>query len=1186
MFIKKLPTYPALILLFFWCYVTVVSCSAPHPTEVVALNEKAYAFRYRNLDSTTFYAQKALKLSKTRSGDYAEALNNLAFVSLAKMQYQQVDSLLSLIFQNTNNQIEQLIADVQMMRLCQRCSENKNFYVYRERAIRRFKRIKEESANLSDHQELRMIYAESEFNITNSTYFYYVGLENESVEAINVIDVNGDITQDTTQLLNYLYNVGAGGVILNGTREEINQAEFDYLIRCYQLSKQFHYPYWEANSLQAISERLQRKKYRDKLIHDNLPSFQYLNPYHMPDSLLAGHLAQRALDKFQKYGDVYQTAGTYRTLAQCYWELHDYPSALICLTNALNTNQAILQAPDLVASIREQLSLVYSAMNDKQKSDYNRNLYLDIQEGTRQDRQLEARAEQLNQSLRILNQMIVAIVLMIVFVSFLLWMFDWMRKCNEKRTSVLEKLLEPLEEWKIENEKFLSTYQERYEEMEERKEMTEVRLSQNKRRNLEQRAKLSLVQIVLPLIDRILHEVHRLCDRQENSQIRAERYTYIAELTDQINQYNAVLTNWIQLRKGYLSLKIESFPLQDLLDILKRNRMSFRLKGIELNIQDTDAVVKADKTLTLFMLNTLCDNARKFTPSGGKVRVYANNERDFVEIVIEDTGIGMTSEQLQHLFDHKPIVDSAAPDSASLQKHNSRVSHGFGLMNCKGIIDRYKKISKIFDVCTIQAESEYQKGSKFLFRLPKGVVRLLLTVVLLGCQLAIPLFAKQLVASAHSSSHGNASMKINKDATSMASVFADSVYQSNINGTFHKTLIYADSCISYLNKMYLAQYPQKADTMVLITGSTALPAEIQWLHQHVSMPYNLILSMRNEVAVAALGLKYWNLYSYNNQVYIQLFRERSADNTLSTYVKMMQKSESNKNIAIALLSFIFLLIFPAYYFLYYRHRIYYQFCVHKIDNINQVLLGEDSAKNKLAKINKLWASNKQIFNPQFSRLNAIVAQIQSALKQRIQTEEVQVHQMEILEDDLHRSDYENSQLYISNSVLDNCLSTLKHETMYYPSKIKLLVEKKDENLAPLKEISTYYRDLFKILSAQAMRQVDNTSRVDDELLQYLFDMLQQQNKAKPIMQIHQRDETYTFIDLTMQNLQLSDEALSALFTPDTHDMQFWLCRQIIRELGEATNARACGIEARRLADGYVHIFITITNQTWKNLKLL
>ena len=46
-----------------------------------------------------------------------------------------------------------------------------------------------------------------------------MGLENESVEAINVIDVNGDITRDTTQLLNYLYNVGAGGVILNGTRE-------------------------------------------------------------------------------------------------------------------------------------------------------------------------------------------------------------------------------------------------------------------------------------------------------------------------------------------------------------------------------------------------------------------------------------------------------------------------------------------------------------------------------------------------------------------------------------------------------------------------------------------------------------------------------------------------------------------------------------------------------------------------------------------------------------------------------------------------------------------------------------------------------------------------------------------------------------------------------------------------------
>ena len=149
-----------------------------------------------------------------------------------------------------------------------------------------------------------MIYAESEFYLTTSTYFYYVGLEDLSIDAINQIDVNGEIARDTSQLLNYLYNVGAGGIILGGTREEINQVEFEYLTRCYVLAKQHHYPYWEANSMQAMSEHLQRKKYRDKLIRDNLPSMQFINPYDMPDSLLAGNLAQRSLKTFIQYGDV------------------------------------------------------------------------------------------------------------------------------------------------------------------------------------------------------------------------------------------------------------------------------------------------------------------------------------------------------------------------------------------------------------------------------------------------------------------------------------------------------------------------------------------------------------------------------------------------------------------------------------------------------------------------------------------------------------------------------------------------------------------------------------------------------------------------------------------------------------------------------------------------------------------
>ena len=51
-------------------------------------------------------------------------------------------------------------------------------------------------------------------------------------------------------------------------------------------------------------------------------------------------------------------------------------------------------------------------------------------------------------------------------------------------------------------------------------------------------------------------------------------------------------------------------------------------------------------------------------------------------------------------------------------------------MNCNGIINKYKKISSIFAVCMMGVESQIGKGSRFFFRLPKGVSRILLAFLL------------------------------------------------------------------------------------------------------------------------------------------------------------------------------------------------------------------------------------------------------------------------------------------------------------------------------------------------------------------------------------------------------------------------------------------------------------------------
>jgi hypothetical protein len=183
------------------------------------LNSLSYAYHYRNIDSVACYAGRVMNHPSAGNDERAEALNNLAFVSIIRMDYKRAQQQLDSIAVMTDNQLELLVADVQQMRLCQRRSRNREFYDYREKAYRALARINEDYVSLTDRQRLRLIYAQSELAIVNSTYYYYVGLEQQSVEAL--LQIDDKIKQDTAQWLNYLYNIGAGGIITQGSEQEI-----------------------------------------------------------------------------------------------------------------------------------------------------------------------------------------------------------------------------------------------------------------------------------------------------------------------------------------------------------------------------------------------------------------------------------------------------------------------------------------------------------------------------------------------------------------------------------------------------------------------------------------------------------------------------------------------------------------------------------------------------------------------------------------------------------------------------------------------------------------------------------------------------------------------------------------------------------------------------------------------------
>lgn len=174
----------ALLLLGMAIVMVVTGCGNADEAAVDRENEQAYYFHYRDLDSTLVYARRAAKLASGYGDGQAEALNNLAFVSLMKMDYEKAGRQLDSVAAITDNQVELLIADIQHMRLCQRQSRNRDFYGYHESARRRLRRIEEESNLLSEHQQRRLNYARSEMAIVTSAYFYYVGLTEPSVKEL------------------------------------------------------------------------------------------------------------------------------------------------------------------------------------------------------------------------------------------------------------------------------------------------------------------------------------------------------------------------------------------------------------------------------------------------------------------------------------------------------------------------------------------------------------------------------------------------------------------------------------------------------------------------------------------------------------------------------------------------------------------------------------------------------------------------------------------------------------------------------------------------------------------------------------------------------------------------------------------------------------------------------------------
>jgi two-component system heavy metal sensor histidine kinase CusS len=127
--------------------------------------------------------------------------------------------------------------------------------------------------------------------------------------------------------------------------------------------------------------------------------------------------------------------------------------------------------------------------------------------------------------------------------------------------------------------------------------------------------------------------------------------------------------------------------------------------GLKLTVRATDFVIaKLNRPLLQRALGNLIDNALRYTPAGGAVMLGAACDGDWVHLEVADTGPGIDSRHLPHLFDRFYRVDSARAATSG--------GVGLGLAIVKSIAELHGG--------SVSVDSEVGRGTRVVMRLPAG----------------------------------------------------------------------------------------------------------------------------------------------------------------------------------------------------------------------------------------------------------------------------------------------------------------------------------------------------------------------------------------------------------------------------------------------------------------------------------
>jgi heavy metal sensor kinase len=183
-----------------------------------------------------------------------------------------------------------------------------------------------------------------------------------------------------------------------------------------------------------------------------------------------------------------------------------------------------------------------------------------------------------------------------------------------------------------------------------------------------------------------------------------ERKQMIDAMDSETARMSRLVSDLLLLARQDSGVPIAQQPIElDTLMLEVYRQAQVTAKGVTLTLGAEDqAIIIGDRDRLKQVLLNLVDNAIKYTPQGGKVTLSLTKDDTWVKIAVQDTGIGIASENLPNLFDRFYRVDKARSRDAG--------GSGLGLAIAKSVVELHNG--------KITVESQPGRGSTFTVWLP------------------------------------------------------------------------------------------------------------------------------------------------------------------------------------------------------------------------------------------------------------------------------------------------------------------------------------------------------------------------------------------------------------------------------------------------------------------------------------